>query len=752
MVTFLIIAIIEFNLDGYILDANEKFQNLMGYSLDELIGNHHSMFIPYHLKESEEYSNFWKNILNGQFENGEFKRITKNEKEIWISGSYNPIYNESNQLIKIIKTAIDITKEKLQSEELRQSNLAILNSNLVIEFETDGRIIGANKKFLDLIGYSLEEITGKFYSFITPQDVKNYVDYLAFWDGFKNGNYQAGVFEILGKNNSLFYIRGTFNPILDSMGNPYKIITHAMDITTERIANIHTREIFQSIDRYAAYIEFDLAGNIIFANDGFLKTMKYSKAELQHKTHSIFLINSEVNSIEAENFWKDLTSGIFKSGDYLRINKFGKEVWIRGSYHPIFDKNGKPYKIIKYAIDITQHVLAEERMKKVELEIIEAEKAKANFLYTMSHEIRNPLNGIIGMSKILQESNLNEDQKECSELIYESGQTLLELINDILDFGKIDSGKLDIEEIPFNLIESIQGIMRPLELVKKHKSVELIFEFNECDNLVIGDEGKIRQIITNLLSNSLKFTSQGFVKLILTISSIAEFSLIKIEVSDTGVGIPEAAKSKMFEAFSQAEKSTTRKFGGTGLGLSISKSIIEKMGGRISFASEENKGTSFFIEFKLKTGAKITEANNKEITVKKIENLYIGRVLIAEDNITNQVVISRMLEIFRCHFHVVSNGKEVLDELKLKQYDLILMDCQMPEMDGFHASKLIRASNADFAQIPIVALTANTSTEDENKCLAEGMNEVITKPIDMNKLENIIKKFLKKNNGSDKVA
>ena len=349
-------AIIEFNLDGYILDANEKFQNLMGYSLDELIGNHHSMFIPYHLKESEEYSNFWKNILNGQFENGEFKRITKNEKEIWISGSYNPIYNESNQLIKIIKTAIDITKEKLQSEELRQSNLAILNSNLVIEFETDGRIIGANKKFLDLIGYSLEEITGKFYSFITPQDVKNYVDYLAFWDGFKNGNYQAGVFEILGKNNSLFYIRGTFNPILDSMGNPYKIITHAMDITTERIANIHTREIFQSIDRYAAYIEFDLAGNIIFANDGFLKTMKYSKAELQHKTHSIFLINSEVNSIEAENFWKDLTSGIFKSGDYLRINKFGKEVWIRGSYHPIFDKNGKPYKIIKYAIDITQHV------------------------------------------------------------------------------------------------------------------------------------------------------------------------------------------------------------------------------------------------------------------------------------------------------------------------------------------------------------------------------------------------------------
>ena len=391
-------------------------------------------------------------------------------------------------------------------------------------------------------------------------------------------------------------------------------------------------------------------------------------------------------------------------------------------------------------------------MKTVELEIIEAEKAKANFLYTMSHEIRNPLNGIIGMSKILQESNLNEDQKECSELIYESGQTLLELINDILDFGKIDSGKLDIEEIPFNLIESIQGIMRPLELVKKHKSVELIFEFNECDNLVIGDEGKIRQIITNLLSNSLKFTSQGFVKLILTISSIAEFSLIKIEVSDTGVGIPEAAKSKMFEAFSQAEKSTTRKFGGTGLGLSISKSIIEKMGGRISFASEENKGTSFFIEFKLKTGTKITEANNKEITVKKIETLYIGRVLIAEDNITNQVVISRMLEIFRCHFHVVSNGKEVLDELKLKQYDLILMDCQMPEMDGFHASKLIRASNADFAQIPIVALTANTSTEDENKCLAAGMNEVITKPIDMNKLENIIKKFLKKNNGSDKVA
>lgn len=346
-------AMIEFELNGTILNANENFLRVMGYSLEEIRGKHHSMFVEPQFAASPEYSSFWDSLARGEASTSEFKRLAKGGRDVWLRASYAPVIGANGKPYKVIKSAVDITQSKEVAVIKDGQITAIDRSQAVIEFELDGTIVTANQNFLDAMGYRLDEIQGKHHSiFVEPTEAAT-AEYRNFWGRLAQGDFFSEEFKRISKDGREVWIQASYNPIFDLHGRPVKVVKYATDITEQKVKSVDMRGQVEAISRAQAVIEFEMDGTVITANQNFLDVVGYRLEEVQGRHHSIFVDKDYAASAEYRQFWAQLGHGDYFTDEYVRLAKDGTRVRIQASYNPILDADGKPYKVVKFATDVT---------------------------------------------------------------------------------------------------------------------------------------------------------------------------------------------------------------------------------------------------------------------------------------------------------------------------------------------------------------------------------------------------------------
>lgn len=488
-------------------------------------------------------------------------------------------------------------------------------------------------------------------------------------------------------------------------------------------------------------------GELTFVNERWCRIIGCSMQSIIGK-HWIKVFDAQ-NKSRLIKFWEDCVAG--SAADYFNADlsfnlkkRYSKWIHLRISVEK--DIDGEFNGIFGILADISERKEYEQKLKEDKEMAENLGKMKAAFLSTMSHEIRTPLNAVVGISHLLREEQPPEHQLKYLDTLLFSAQNLLGLVNDILDFNKMEAGKIDFITTDFNFLEMIKGVHFAFDFRAKEKGIDFLFSLDESIPAYIhGDAARIVQILNNLLSNAVKFTEKGSVSLsVELLSKDIENIVLLVKVNDTGIGIPKENIPYLFDVFSKATNHTTRKFGGTGLGLSISKRIIDYMGGEINVQSIPQQGTAFTVSLPLKRAVTSENEVKKESNTNNdsFEGLK-GNVLIVEDNEINFFVAEKFLKKWGLVVAWAEGGYQALEMIKGKKYDIILMDLQMPEIDGYETTKLIRSiEDPYFQKLPVIALTASALMEVHEKLRASGMNDMVTKPFDPHNLYQKIAAYL----------
>ncbi|MCX5876068.1 MAG: ATP-binding protein [Deltaproteobacteria bacterium] len=648
-------------------------------------------------------------------------------------------------------------------------------TELICRYRSDGRLSFVNGAYARYYGKTREELIGKnFIPHIPDQDITLIRERTA---AITRENPLAK-FEhhIITPHGEIRWQGWTHQGIYETDGKLIEYQAVGNDITDRKQAEealelerANLQAIFDTAQ--VGMLLLDEKANVVRINKEMLSLMGRDTADdiLGHQPGDVLLCVQAANDLRGCGFTdacpkcpiRNTIEHTLNTGEEVRGAETQQRFVIGGEeWEFFFSLNASPLEfggkkhVLLALYDISSGKRTEEALRKAKQAAEIANIAKSAFLANMSHEIRTPMNGVIGIAGLLLGMNLDEDQRHYAELIQASGQDLLNLINDILDFSKIEANHLELEELDFDLRNALDQCAELHAITTRNKGLTLSLSVApEVPALLTGDLGHLRQILVNLVGNAIKFTAAGevAVKAFLVGEHDNQVTL-RFTVRDTGIGIPQDKISLLFNAFQQVDASTTRKFGGTGLGLAICKRLAEIMGGEIGVESEEGKGSTFWFTVVLKkqaqTGEQPQSVATKKVpirpTIQQKEERARFRILLAEDNITNQKVALGILGNLGFRADVAANGKEVITLLETLPYDLILMDVQMPEMDGFAATQLIRSgqTKASNTNLPIIALTAHAMNGYREHCLEAGMSDYLTKPIEPQALEETLVRWL----------
>jgi two-component system, sensor histidine kinase and response regulator len=890
--------IIEYDMDATILRANENFLRTFGYTAAELIGKNQRIIFPDDDEGRKDFSAFWETMRSGKSLIGDIRRVDKHGREVWLGASVSPIFNHDGVPVRVMNIAIDVTERIKAQASLKEAEAqlrvridAINRSQMMIEFKVDGSIVYANDNYLRAFGYTASELAGKNHSIFVPEDYRQSSEYKEFWDGLRRGEFHAGEMRRIGKDGREVWIQATYNPILDEKGAPIGILKFATDIT-ERVA---TQGAFQDSEaRLRAILNNVVDGIITIDSAGTIRSINPAGVRMfEYEAEEVIGRNVKMLMPEPDRTNHDAYLARYQSTGQTKIIGIGRE--LEG-----LTKGGRTFPMeltvsevshqgqrlfVGLVRDITQRK-QEDAARRARSVAEESNRVKSEFLANMSHEIRTPMNAILGMTHLAMKADPNPKQYGYLNKISNAGQSLLMIINDILDFSKMEAGKLELEHVVFALGPALDNVIDMVGQKAEQKGIVLEFSVApEVPRYLIGDPLRLGQILINLVANAIKFTDRGDVLVNVTVEeSIDRTVQLGFSVRDTGIGMTPDQVSHLFEAFTQADTSITRRYAGTGLGLAISKQLCELMGGGISVESELGKGSTFrftsifgvaaeapqvqararlselwkkavlvvdddessrdvlttmlvangfevkaassghealsalnaaslagepielvlmdwrmpgldgietsrrikgdpvlsrtpailmvtaFEREEVMGGAQgfvpdgfLTKPVNASILIDTIANIFgmksVGsadaeaqtdqspvnlagrRVLLVEDNEINRDLATELLGDLGIQVAIAVNGKEGVDRVKQEPFDLVLMDIQMPVMDGLTAARTIRADQR-FHDLPILAMTAHAMTGDRERSLAAGMNDHVTKPIHPNLLTEALLRWM----------
>lgn len=721
------------NSDGLISFINRVGVEKLKLSVEEIIQHHYTTFI------AESH----KSAILGQLKDAvrnqaprvyiEFPTPLRNEHQIWLGQNIEFSYNEDGSMAEALNIARDITQQKEDEQVLLTQGLQLRNlvDNLhsgVLLQSSDRKILQINNYFCDffklnstpeeLIGKNLEEILEAVTShFSIPKEEFQKVSH---------SSHKVSGQEI--KLNDGRYIQFDYVPIYNQeqlLGTLWQFV----DVTAQKQLDLKIRN---SEEKYRGIIEnmelglleVDKDGKITRVYEWFSKMIGYSEEELLGKRgEDVFLAPEYIPVLNAEHDKR--ARGEQSVFEVELIKKNGERIWTIISGAPFYNLKGEIIGSVGIHFDITDQKLLQTEILNAKEVAEQAQEAEQQFLASMSHEIRTPLNAVIGMSHLLYDTNPTNEQKEYLEMIQYSANLLNNLVTDILDFSKIKSGRLELNEIDFDLSAMLNTLHKTFELKAKNKPIQFITHSPELKNLVRGDETMINQVLYNLLGNAEKFTNEGEITLTTELQDGKEGRCeVTFTVKDTGIGISEDKLKDIFEQFRQETRDTQTKYGGTGLGLSISKKIVEFLDGSIEVESTKGVGTTFTVKLPL-------EVTKKKISTRKVNSTKFDTnksVLFVEDTVINQNYIQKLLKNEPLDYDMANNGLEALDMCKKKKYDLIFMDISMPVMDGYETTIKLRNSESPNSETPIIALTASALSTKKNKAYDLGMNDYMTKP------------------------
>jgi len=728
------------NASDEVIWTNEAFERITGYDFEDVENK------PLRNTLKGEPTAEAKKMLDEAIANKQPYEIEllfnrKDGQPKWISIINSIVYDAEGKIDKYIRVMIDITARKTAEKDLEILSFAAEKtpSGSLIR-DAEGKVIWMNEALERILGYTLKEMKGKPFGTMLLGEGTNMHVYHEAVDAAKVYKTYEVELKVYKKDRTPIWVFISNSPLLNEMGVVERQIGVFVDITERKKADEQLKMLsLVASNTMSGVVINDSNGNVEWINNAFEKITGYNLKDVQGK-HLGDTLRGELTDSSIIERARDLSRNKQSfEVDLLAYRKDGQMLWISVINSVIVNSEGEVDKYIEVIIDITSK-------KKVELELISAKeqalqlnRAKDMFISVMSHEIRTPLNAVIGMSHLLLDEDPLESQKENLSVLKFSAENLMRLINDVLDFTKIETGNVQLEKASVNLGELVQSVTNSLQYRANEKDIYIKQSVDpDIPQMVIADSARLIQILLNLVSNSVKFTEKGGVTIDLKVlEQNIDTVRIRFAVIDTGIGIAPDKQGTIFESFKQAELDTTRKYGGTGLGLAISKRLVELHDSRINVDSVLGQGSTFWFTITFK------KADSQAINTSKMDMGLDMNVLVVDDNQINRILVNKVLKKWGTTVDFAENGQEAVDKIAANQnYDVVLMDVHMPVMGGLEATEILRAKNETyFQQLPILALTASMLSNEVNQMIEAGMNDFILKPFEPKTLYDKLSKY-----------